>query len=169
MSHPPLQKGDPPVRTSGLGVVLFSFWLLLSGHYTPLLLGLGVASSALVVLIVKRMDAVDDAKVALYHGFRVLAYLPWLLREVWRSNVAVARIILTPRLRISPLMVEFQASQTTDFGIALYANSITLTPGTVTTGVEGNILEIHALTSADVDGREEDEMDRRVTWVERGG
>jgi len=64
-------------------------------------------------------------------------------------------------------MVHFQASQKTDLGRVIYANSITLTPGTITTGVEGSELEIHALTWADVDGREEDEMDRRVTRLER--
>jgi multicomponent Na+:H+ antiporter subunit E len=66
-------------------------------------------------------------------------------------------------------MVHFKASQETDLGRVIYANSITLTPGTITTGIEGQELEIHALTYQDVDGREEDEMDRRVSWVERGG
>ena len=57
----------------------------------------------------------------------------------------------------------------TDLGRAIYANSITLTPGTITTGVNGDELEIHSLTWSDIDGREEDEMDQRVTWVEQGG
>jgi multicomponent Na+:H+ antiporter subunit E len=64
--------------------------------------------------------------------------------------------------------VLFHGSQKTDIGRFIYANSITLTPGTITTGVDGQDFEIHALTYADVDGREEDEMDRRVTWVEQG-
>ena len=63
-------------------------------------------------------------------------------------------------------MVVFRSTQRTDLGRVLYANSITLTPGTITTGVEGDRLEIHALTWQDVDGREEDEMDRRVSVVE---
>ena len=156
------------VRAFSLGVMLFGVWLLLSGHYTPLLLGFGVGSSILVVLIAMRMDVVDHEGVPLYTTLRVLAYIPWLLLEILRANINVARIILDRRLPISPIMVHFQASQKTDLGRVIYANSITLTPGTITTGVEGSELEIHALTWADVDGREEDEMDRRVTRLERG-
>jgi len=148
--------------------MLFGVWLLLSGHYTPLLLGFGVGSSISVVLVSMRMDVIDHEGVPLYTTPRVLAYIPWLLLEILRANINVARIILDRRLPISPIMVHFQASQKTDLGRVIYANSITLTPGTITTGVEGSELEIHALTWADVDGREEDEMDRRVTRLEQG-
>lgn len=156
------------LRALGLGVILFTFWVLLSGHYTPLLLSLGVLSSALVVFLAMRMDVVDHEGLPLHLGGRFWVYLPWLLKEIFRANVNVARIILTPSLPIDPLLVKYRSSQETDLGRTLYANSITLTPGTITTGVEGQILEIHSLTWVDVDGREEDEMDRRVTWVEQG-
>ena len=86
------------------------------------------------------------------------------------ANLRVARIILTPRLPISPILVHYRASQKTDLGRAIYANSITLTPGTITTGVVGDDLEVHSLTWVDVDGREEDEMDRRVRgWSRANG
>lgn len=156
------------LRAFGLGTILFGFWLLLSGHYTPLLLAFGVGSCALVVYLSLRMDVVDHEGVPLHLGGRFWLYVPWLLKEIFVANVKVARIILDPRLPISPIVVHFRASQETDLGRVIYANSITLTPGTITTGIEGADLEIHALTYADVDGREEDEMDRRVTWVERG-
>ena len=90
------------------------------------------------------------------------------MKEIFVANVAVAKIILDPKLPISPIRVLFHGSQETDIGRFIYANSITLTPGTITTGCDGQDFEIHALTYADVDGREEDEMDRRVTWVEQG-
>ncbi len=157
------------LRALGLGVILFTFWVLLSGHYTPLLLSLGVLSSALVVFIAMRMDVVDHEGIPLHLGGRFWIYLPWLLKEIFRANVNVAKIILTPSLPISPILVKYRATQKTDIGRALYANSITLTPGTITTGVEGQMLEVHSLTWVDVDGREQDEMDRRVTWVEQGG
>jgi len=156
------------LRALGLGVILFTFWVLLSGHYTPFLLSLGVLSSALVVFIAMRMDVVDHEGIPLHLGGRFWIYLPWLLKEIFRANVNVARIILTPKLPISPIVVKYRSSQQTDIGRALYANSITLTPGTITTGVEGPMLEVHSLTWMDVDGREQDEMDRRVTWVEQG-
>lgn len=157
------------LRAIGLGALLLVFWLVLSGHYTPMLVGLGVASTALVVFIAMRMDVVDHEGLPLHLGGRFWRYFPWLLKEILVANLHVARIILMPTLPISPILVHYKSSQKTDLGRALYANSITLTPGTITTGVEGDELEVHSLTWVDVDGREEDEMDRRVTWVEQGG
>ncbi len=153
-------------RIVGLWVVLFAVWLLLSGHYTPLLIGFGMGSCALTVYIAIRMDVADNEGVPIDWGFRFLLYLPWLLKEILVANLRVAKVILSPSLPISPIMVVFRSTQRTDLGRVLYANSITLTPGTITTGVEGDRLEIHALTWQDVDGREEDEMDRRVSVVE---
>lgn len=156
------------LRAFGLGTILVVFWLLLSGHYTLMLISFGVGSSALVVYLALRMDVVDHEGVPLQLGGRFWLYLPWLMKEIFVANVAVAKVILHPKLPISPFTVIFHGSQKTDIGRFIYANSITLTPGTITTGVEGQDFEIHALTYADVDGREEDEMDRRVTWVEQG-
>lgn len=156
------------LRAFGLGTILVVFWLLLSGHYTLMLISFGVGSSALVVYLALRMDVVDHEGVPLQLGGRFWLYLPWLMKEILVANVAVAKVILHPKLPISPITVIFHGSQKTDIGRFIYANSITLTPGTITTGVEGQDFEIHALTYADVDGREEDEMDRRVTWVEQG-
>ena len=159
------------LRAFGLGAILFGFWLLLSGHYTfdhALLFVFGVASCALVVYLSLRMDVVDHEGVPLHLGGRFWVYLPWLLKEIFVANLKVARIILDPKLPISPIMVHYRASQETDLGRAIYANSITLTPGTITTGMDGQDFEIHALTYADVDGSEENEMNRRVVWVERG-
>lgn len=156
-------------KALGLGSMLATVWLLLSGHYTPLILSLGAGSVILVVYLAHRMDVVDHEGVPLYLGGRFLRYIPWLMKEIFVANVAVAKVILNPELPISPIMVHFKGSQKTDMGRFLYANSITLTPGTITTGVEGNEFEIHALTFHDVDGREEDEMDRLCTWVEGAG
>jgi len=158
------------LRAIGLGGSLFGFWLLLSGHYTPLLIGFGIGSTVLVVYLARRMDVVDHEGVPLHLGGRLVRYLPWLFKEIFVSNIEVARIILDPKLPISPIMVRFHGSQQTDLGRAIYANSITLTPGTITTGVHGTEFEVHSLTHVDVAHRdpEEDEMDRRCTWVERG-
>ena len=155
-------------RIVGLWVILFALWLLLSGQWdSVLLVGFGVGSCALTVYIANRMDVADHEGVSIYWVGRFLLYLPWLLKEILVANINVAKVILSPKLPISPIMVVFGSTQKTDLGRVLYANSITLTPGTITTGVEGDQLEIHALTWEDVDGREEDEMDQRVSRVER--
>jgi multicomponent Na+:H+ antiporter subunit E len=155
-------------RAIGLGLVLFGFWLALSGHYTPLLLSFGVGSCVLVVYLAHRMETVDREGVPLHVAGRFLAYLPWLMKEVLVANVEVARVILHPRLPISPRIVVFHGSQATDLGRAIYANSITLTPGTITTGVTGQEFQIHALRAADLETDEEQQMDVRCTRVERG-
>jgi multicomponent Na+:H+ antiporter subunit E len=157
------------LRALGLGGILFGFWLLLSGHYTPLLVGLGVASTVLVVYIAHRMDVIDREGVPLHLGGRFWVYLPWLMKEILVSNINVARIILDPKLPIDPALGPFRASQATDLGRVIHAQSITLTPGTVTTSVDGQDFEIHALVTADIHGRAETEMDRRCTWLEQGG
>jgi multicomponent Na+:H+ antiporter subunit E len=156
------------LRAAFLGAILFVFWLVLSGHFEPRLIGFGVGSCALVVYIAMRMDVVDREGLPIHVGGRFWVYFPWLMKEIFVANVHVAKIILDPALPISPILVHYRGSQNTDLGRALYANSITLTPGTITTGVQGDEFEIHSLTWVDVDGREEDEMDRRCTWVERG-
>lgn len=145
---------------------LFGFWLILSGYYEPLILSFGVFSCVLVTYLAWRMDREDRFAFVVPLNFRFFSFLAWLIKEIFKANVKVARIILDPRLPISPIMVPFRASQKSELGRMIYANSITLTPGTITTGTEGEILRIHALTWHDVDGREEDEMDERITAMD---
>ena len=149
-----------------LGGVLFGLWLLLSGHYTVLLVTLGLVSTLIVVLIAWRMDVADEEALPMHFSLGMLSYIPWLVKEIFTSNVAVARIILDPRLPISPTMDRFHGTQKTDLGRFFYGNSITLTPGTVTTRIEGEEFEVHALTRAMFDGTQEGEMDRRVSRLE---
>ena len=151
-----------PTRFLFLSLTLFAFWLVLSGHSEPLILFFGVFSCLLVTYLAWRMDREDQYVFRIRLTWRIFGYILWLIREIFRANVAVARIILNPRLPISPIMVPFRAGMKSDLYRVIYANSITLTPGTITTGTEGDILRIHALTWHDVDGREEDEMEHRI-------
>jgi multicomponent Na+:H+ antiporter subunit E len=155
-----------PTRYVLLGITMFGLWLLLSGHYEPLILAFGVFSSALVTFVAWKMDREDRYDFPLIVNPRLVLYWIWLIKEILKSNVNVARIILTPSLPISPIMVPFKACMKCDLARMIYANSITLTPGTITTGTEGDILRIHALTWHDVDGREEDEMGQHICAVE---
>ena len=155
-----------PTRYILLSLSLFLFWLVLSGHYEPLILAFGVASSILVSFLAWRMDREDRYAFPIRLTWRAPFYVIWLVGEIFRANVNVVRIILDPKLPISPIMVPFRAVMKSDFYRVIYANSITLTPGTMTTGTEGDILRIHALTWHDVDGREEDEMANRIVAME---
>ena len=151
-----------------LGVLLAAAWLLWSGLYKPLLLGLGAFSCVLVVWLVRRMDLIDRDVFRLRGGLGFVGYWGWLLKEVVKSNIDVARIILSPRLPISPTLVEIEALSTTDAGRVLLGNSITLTPGTVTLDIFDDRLLVHALTREGAEALEEGEMNRRVARVGKG-
>jgi multicomponent Na+:H+ antiporter subunit E len=154
------------MRYLSLAAFLFVFWLALSGHYTPFLITVGAAAAGLCVLVAVRMRIADEEG----HPFELFAgavtYLPWLLWEIAKSGWAVTKIILHPSLPVSPTMTVVRASQKTSAGIATYANSITLTPGTMTVGCRGNDLIIHALTKDGATDLEGGGMDRRVSQFE---
>ncbi len=156
--------------TAGLFVLLFGTWLLWSGHYTPMLIGFGVGSCALVLLLSRRMGIVDDEGFPLGLTPRILRYLPWLAIEVIKSNLELARRVLDPRLPIGPELVELTASQRTDLGRVTYANSITLTPSTVTIEAESDgAFLVHAVSPETAADLRSGEMDRQVTRMEGPG
>ena len=95
-----------------------------------------------------------------------VTYYPWLIREIAKSAWSVTKVILHPSLPISPTMTVVRASQKTKAGVATYANSITLTPGTITVGVSGNELTVHALVRDGALDVEQGGMDRRVSQFE---
>lgn len=153
------------MRIVSLGAGLFAFWLALSGHYTMFLVSLGLASAVLCTYLAVRLRIVDET-FAFHLLPRALFYWPWLVWEILKSAWAVSRMILHPRLPISPTMVSVKAGQRTQVGIATYANSITLTPGTLTVGVDGNNLLVHALDGAGADDLEAGRMDAQVSRFE---
>ena len=151
------------MRTLSLVVVLFILWLLLSGHTDPLLLGLGLVSCLVSVYLARRMDVVDHEGHPVQLGPSLLTYLPWLGWQVIKSNLTVAKLILHPRMPITPAIFKVRASQTSDLGKVIYANSITLTPGTVSMSIDGDEILVHSLTTKGRQDIEAGEMDRRVT------
>ena len=155
-------RGESLLHVISLATVLYGLWLGLSGHYKPHLLILGVLSVIVAVALARRMDVVDHEGHPVHLSWRAAAYWPWLGWEILKSNVEIARLILHPRMPISPRMIEVEGSQRTEVGLVTYANSITLTPGTVTVDVEGKRLQVHALTAGSAAALEAGEMDRRV-------
>jgi multicomponent Na+:H+ antiporter subunit E len=146
-----------------LGLVLFATWLLLSGHLEPLLLGLGAVSCLVVVAIARRMDVVDREGHPLHLTWAGLAYWPWLGLEIVKANWDVARRVVNPSLPISPTLLRVKASQPSELGQVIYANSITLTPGTISVEVGDGTILVHALTREGADSLIEGTMDRRCT------
>ena len=156
------------MRIASLAGFLLLFWLALSGHYTPWLVTFGVLSALAVAFAASRMGLVDREghPVELIGG--AISYFPWLAVEIAKSAWGVAKVILSPRLPISPTMTVVKASQRTAAGVVTYANSITLTPGTITVGVSGNELTVHALVNEGALDLEAGGMDARVRKFEGG-
>lgn len=154
---PPLIKQNLQVA-----IVLGAFWLLLSGHYTPLLLLLGAASVVLVIWFLRRMDRTDREPVQLRPGIGLFLYLGWLFWCVIKANVDLARRIWDPKMPIQPVWAKLDTQVTSSVETTLYANSITLTPGTLTTDVFEDHFLIHAVSQEGIDELRQGEMERRI-------
>ena len=141
--------------------------MLWSGHRELWLVSLGAASCCLVVFLARRMGVTDEEGVPIQLGLRpFIRYAPWLVKEIAQANIEVVRMILNPKLPIQPHVVMVKATQSTDLGRVIYANSITLTPGTVSVDMEGDQVTVHALSLEDAEEEIAGEMNRRVTQVE---
>jgi multicomponent Na+:H+ antiporter subunit E len=154
------------MRYVSLTAFLFAFWLVLSGHYTAFLVTAGLVCSVLTVLATNRMRVVDREGHPTEFFRGAVTYFPWLFWEIAKSGWAVTKLILDPRLPISPTMTVVTAGQRTPAGRATYANSITLTPGTITVAVAGDRLTVHALVLDGAVDLEGGQMDRRVSQFE---
>ncbi|MGB0695115.1 MAG: Na+/H+ antiporter subunit E [Rhodospirillaceae bacterium] len=151
-----------------LGIVLAALWLLLSGYFDkPLILAFGVISVALTVYVTHRMKILDADTLPLWYAARAYMYWPWLGVQIVKSNIRVAQIILTRgEMPYSPTLAVVPSSQKTALGAVIFANSITLTPGTVSIDVGGDGILVHALEQAGIDDLREGEMNRRVSAFE---
>lgn len=153
-------------HSASLFAFLYLFWLLLSGFFTPFLLSAGVGCALAVVWFARRMDVVDAEGHPVHLAPKALLYWPWLFKEIIKSAWDVSKIILNPKLPISPTMVLFKPTQKSIVGLVLHANSITLTPGTITIEANAGEFLVHGLTRASAEGVVDSEMDRFVTACE---
>ncbi len=147
-----------------LFVFYFVIWLLLSGHYDPLLLTLGVLSCITCLYVTWKAKFIDEEGLPLHLLIRLPIYTVWLFKEIIKANIDTAKIIIINNP--DPQNFRVKSSQKTEAGKVTYANSITLTPGTVTTVLDGDILEVHALSSDMADDVKSGVMDKKVSWLE---
>lgn len=154
-------------RILGFALILAVFWIINSGYFEALLLSLGVLSVITVILITRRMQSVDgEYEPPVILSFRLPFYLLWLGKEIIKSNIDVVRRIWQRSPDIHPSVFKVTASQKTDVCKVLYANSITMTPGTITLDIQGNVFEVHALSRGAAEDLKGGEMDRRVRALE---
>lgn len=155
------------MRYAVAALAFFAFWVVMSGYFTPFLLGAGVGCSIAVALFARRLRVIDPETHPANSFSLMLRYWPWLAWEIVKSAWDVTRLIVSPRLPISPTLIRVRPTQQSDVGRVIYANSITLTPGTLTVLAEDGEFLIHAITRAGADGVASGDMDRRVTAFER--
>ena len=142
---------------------LFVVWLLLSGHLEPLMLGLGLASVLLTVILIRRMTLIDHESYPLHLSSKLPAFFVFIFREIVKANIDVIKRIMTfKRTSISPQLIEVQAPLKTDLGRVIYANSITLTPGTVSVELSNEKILVHALTKEAADDLSSGEMAKSI-------
>ena len=145
-------------------ISLILAWLLWSGIYTPLLLGFGALSCFACLYVAHRIGFLDEA-FSLQVILRLPGYWGWLLLEMIRSSFDVARIILHPKMPISPAVVTCEAGTEDPVGQAVLGNSITLSPGTVTLDVHDGQLQIHCLTEEAAESVLRGEFTRRAAGL----
>lgn len=135
------------MRTIIFTIGLFIFWILLSGYFSPLLLSLGAGSILLVLYLSRRMNVIDHESYPLHLSTKLPAFLVYLWVEIIKANIDVVKRIIKPgKLDISPQTVDVPLPQKTDLGKVIYANAITLTPGTVSVEMNNDRIVVHALS-----------------------
>lgn len=150
---------------AALGLVVL--WLLMSGLYKTLILVFGAISVLLTLFIINRMDKMDDHKLGYDIGvIATIKYLVWLMVEIAKSNWAVTKVILSGKKPDSQKMFEVPVTQKSEIAQVVFANSITLTPGTVTVESEDDNFIVHALDFGEGDMEALGDMDARVSAIE---
>ena len=140
----------------------------MSGIYLPLTIGFGFLSSILCVWLISRLGLIDQRSVFQdFHVMRGARYLIWLIVEIGKADWAVAKVILAHPLPKEQRLISVPAHQRTDIGKMLFANSITITPGTVTVETESDHFIVHALTSHAADMKGLEMMGQNVCDLER--
>lgn len=142
--------------------LLFFFWFMLSGHTATLLIVLGILSTLLSIYLSRRMNIIDHESYPFHISMRLIRYYVYLGKEIILSNLDVVKRILKPGQSISPALVTLPVVKRTDLSKVIYANSITLTPGTVTINLDDDGLLIHALSKEGADALEQGSMAKAV-------
>ncbi len=167
-----LEESNVPPRRGYRGIVfqvilLMAIWLILSGHYDFLHIFYGVVSVAAVVWLNLRLDPLPLANcepcgTTRINVPRLVIYLVWLLWQIIKSGFYVAYLVLHPKMPIQPALVRFDCILPNVLAKVILGNSITLTPGTLTTDIREDRFIVHSLTRSTGDDVLSGDMNGRV-------
>ncbi len=154
--------------------ILFAFWLLLSGHYQAKYIIIGAIAAGLVTFLTNDLfyatlrygERVEPkTRLILLQLLRFVAYIPWLLGQIVMANIQVAYLVLHPKMPIDPALLLFRTQMHKGMARVTLANSITLTPGTITTNLEEGNYIIHTLKPPLAQGLVDAVMQNKVAKV----
>ena len=145
-------------------LALFAFWLILSGHYDPLHIGAGVVCAGLVTLLSSDLFTFGTGARSSFRIGRFALYVPWLLWEILQASLYVTWLVVRPS-GIRSRVIRFRTHLRNELAKVVLGNSITLTPGTVTVDIEGDLFTVHALSDTAAESLLDGDMERRVAWV----
>lgn len=148
-----------------LAIILAATWLALSGYFIPLILTLGVISIAFVLWMCARMNILDRETVPYLSLLQSVSYFFWLFSEIVKANVQVVKAVLSPDIEVSPTLTKIPYANEADTAKTMFANSITLTPGTVTMNLEDDHILVHALLKEMSKPSDFVEMGNRSAWA----
>jgi multicomponent Na+:H+ antiporter subunit E len=151
-------------------LIMLAFWVILSGEFTPVILVSAVVSSVLVAYWSHDL-LFGDARMRTVFAqlYRFIKYLPWLFYQIALSNIDLVKRTLHPGMPIDPCVIEFPTDLDSDMGITILANSITLTPGTITINADGQgRFIVHAIAREPAEGLLAGDMQARVKRIEVG-
>ncbi len=147
-------------------IILLALWLVLSGQFDSFHITLGLICCALVSYFSHDLlFPVFQWGKSFTVFFRFMSYLPWLFYQILLANLHVARMVLHPRMPINPTIVEFKTKLRSGLALTTLANSITLTPGTITIDIRDGKYYVHALTKKVTDDLLSGEMENRVASI----
>ena len=129
-------------------ILLLLFWIFMSGLFDLWHFGLGIISCALVAYMSNDLLLTDKQVSGKgREAIRLIKYIPWLLYQIYLANMYVSKLALHPRMKdlIFPHIVKFRTRLIKDVSVFTFANSITLTPGTITVLVENEFFYVHAI------------------------
>ena len=146
-------------------IILFIFWVLLSAHFDPLHIGSGIICCAIVAYASHDLLFQDTDNHRFTKTIRFISYLPWLIYQIVVANIDVARRALSPSMPIDPRIISFKTTLKSEVARTTLANSITLTPGTVTVDIIDDVFYVHAIAKEPADDLLEGIMERKVAHI----
>lgn len=144
-------------------ILLSIFWLLLSGYIEPLLLSFGALSICVVLVILKRMDALDKEPMTVNVNYKTIRYFFWLIVQIAKSSLHVTKLVWGSPDKLSPTLATLPIDTASPKHHVLYANSITLTPGTLCVDLKSNEITVHALQKSSIESLSKGKMETKIT------